>query len=103
MCAEYGEPSNGPHFLRQNPARNTSKKLLQQARTILKHYLPKAKHLQPLRPLVYTMELTEFTDVLVCGAGPVGLLTALGLSQHGIKTILLGKQGYIFTCCPPHC
>lgn len=36
------------------------------------------------------MTSTEHTDVLVCGAGPVGLLTALGLSQQGIDTFLIG-------------
>lgn len=34
---------------------------------------------------------TDFTDVLVCGAGPVGLLTALGLAQQGVKTLVIGK------------
>ncbi len=30
------------------------------------------------------------TDVLVIGAGPMGLLTAIGLCQQDIDTILLG-------------
>ncbi|KAH0526854.1 hypothetical protein TsFJ059_010127 [Trichoderma semiorbis] len=38
------------------------------------------------------MTSTEHTDVLICGAGPVGLLTALGLSQQGIDTFLIEKR-----------
>lgn len=30
------------------------------------------------------------TDVVICGAGPVGLLVALGLAQQGIDTLLIG-------------
>ncbi|KAL7956201.1 FAD binding domain-containing protein [Trichoderma compactum] len=36
------------------------------------------------------MTSTEHTDVLICGAGPVGLLNALGLSQQSIDTFLIG-------------
>ncbi|KAH8885740.1 hypothetical protein GQ53DRAFT_728729 [Thozetella sp. PMI_491] len=38
------------------------------------------------------MATLEETDVLVCGAGPVGLLTALGLAQQGVDTIILEKR-----------
>lgn len=31
------------------------------------------------------------TDVLIVGAGPVGLLTALGLAQHNLDTLIIGK------------
>lgn len=31
------------------------------------------------------------TDVLIVGAGPVGLVTALGLAHQGIPTIIIGK------------
>ena len=34
----------------------------------------------------------EYTDVLVCGAGPVGLTTALGLAQQGVSSIIIGKK-----------
>lgn len=34
--------------------------------------------------------LPSCTDVLVVGAGPVGLLTALGLAQQGIDTVIIG-------------
>jgi 2-polyprenyl-6-methoxyphenol hydroxylase-like FAD-dependent oxidoreductase len=34
---------------------------------------------------------TLYTDVLVVGAGPVGLLTALGLAQRGSDTVTIGK------------
>jgi phenol 2-monooxygenase len=37
------------------------------------------------------MSNTDFTDVVVCGAGPVGLLIALGLAQQGIDTLIVGK------------
>jgi phenol 2-monooxygenase (NADPH) len=37
------------------------------------------------------MEPEPSTDVLVCGAGPVGLLIALGLAQQGIRTIIIGN------------
>jgi len=30
------------------------------------------------------------TDVLICGAGPFGLLVALSLSQQGISTYVIG-------------
>ena len=35
---------------------------------------------------------TQSTPVLVVGAGPTGLITALGLAQRGIKCILLDKN-----------
>ncbi|KAI8626753.1 FAD binding domain-containing protein [Xylariaceae sp. FL1651] len=38
------------------------------------------------------MASTIFTDVLVCGAGPVGLLIALGLAQQGIDTLIIEKR-----------
>jgi 2-polyprenyl-6-methoxyphenol hydroxylase-like FAD-dependent oxidoreductase len=31
-------------------------------------------------------------DVLVCGGGPVGLLTAYGLQRMGIGTCVIGKD-----------
>lgn len=34
----------------------------------------------------------KYTDVLVCGAGPVGLLIALGLAQQGIDTRIIGSS-----------
>jgi len=35
-------------------------------------------------------------DVLICGAGPVGLLTAIGLARSGIKvTVLDGEPGVV--------
>jgi phenol 2-monooxygenase len=37
------------------------------------------------------MSETRYTDVLVVGAGPVGLLTALGLAQHKLDTLIIGK------------
>ena len=33
-----------------------------------------------------------FTSVLVVGAGPTGLITALNLAQYGIKCALLDKN-----------
>jgi 2-polyprenyl-6-methoxyphenol hydroxylase-like FAD-dependent oxidoreductase len=36
----------------------------------------------------------KYTDVLVCGAGPVGLLIALGLAQQGIDTAIIGLSPY---------
>lgn len=38
------------------------------------------------------MEDIAATDVLVCGAGPVGLLIALGLEQQGVDTLLIGMH-----------
>ncbi|KAK6858654.1 hypothetical protein PG995_005218 [Apiospora arundinis] len=35
---------------------------------------------------------TRRTDVLVCGAGPAGLLTAIGLEQQGISTFVIDKR-----------
>jgi len=37
------------------------------------------------------MTLPDQTEVLVIGAGPVGLLTALGLAQQGIDTLIIGR------------
>ena len=37
------------------------------------------------------MSEPRYTDVLVVGAGPVGLLTALGLAQHNLDTLIIGK------------
>ncbi|KAH7030611.1 FAD binding domain-containing protein [Microdochium trichocladiopsis] len=36
--------------------------------------------------------IPEQIDVLVCGAGPAGLLTALGLEQQGINTLVIDKR-----------
>ncbi len=36
--------------------------------------------------------LSTSTPVLVVGAGPTGLITALGLAKHGIKCILLDRS-----------
>ncbi|KAJ5004015.1 Phenol hydroxylase [Colletotrichum sp. SAR 10_66] len=36
--------------------------------------------------------LHEATDVLIVGAGPVGLVTALGLAQQGIDTVIIEKR-----------
>lgn len=30
-------------------------------------------------------------DVVICGAGPVGLIIALGLAQQGIDTLIVGQ------------
>ncbi|KAH8894345.1 hypothetical protein GQ53DRAFT_643595 [Thozetella sp. PMI_491] len=38
------------------------------------------------------MSSTEKTEVLICGAGPVGLLIALGLAQQGIDTRVFEKR-----------
>ncbi|KAI3318141.1 FAD binding domain-containing protein [Xylariaceae sp. AK1471] len=35
---------------------------------------------------------TTLTDVLVCGAGPVGLVIALGLAQQGVNTMIIEKR-----------
>ena len=35
------------------------------------------------------------TDVLVCGGGPVGLLTAYCLSRYGIKTAVIEKHSHV--------
>jgi phenol 2-monooxygenase len=42
------------------------------------------------------MSTVQQCDVLVSGAGPVGLLVALGLEQQGISTCLIGKLCEIF-------
>lgn len=42
--------------------------------------------------------LADTADVVICGAGPVGLLTALGLSQQGINTLVIGKMPSRATC-----
>ena len=34
----------------------------------------------------------ETTDVLVVGAGPAGLVTAIGLAQHGVPTLLVERR-----------
>lgn len=31
------------------------------------------------------------TDVLIVGAGPMGLLTSIGLAKQGVDTIVLGE------------
>lgn len=36
--------------------------------------------------------ISDTADVVICGAGPVGLLIALGLAQQGIDTIIIGKE-----------
>ncbi|KAM0550185.1 hypothetical protein ACHAPJ_009033 [Fusarium lateritium] len=38
------------------------------------------------------MAPNNFTDVLICGAGPVGVIVALGLAQQGIDTICIEKR-----------
>ncbi|KAI1258545.1 FAD binding domain-containing protein [Xylariaceae sp. FL1019] len=38
------------------------------------------------------MEPLSHIDVLVCGAGPVGILTVLGLAQQGISTLIIEKR-----------
>ncbi|KAK5992335.1 Phenol hydroxylase-like protein [Cladobotryum mycophilum] len=38
------------------------------------------------------MVSVDFTDVLIVGAGPIGLVTALGLAQQGIDTLLIEKR-----------
>ena len=35
--------------------------------------------------------MTECTDVLICGGGPVGLLTGLALVRMGISTVVIGE------------
>jgi phenol 2-monooxygenase len=35
--------------------------------------------------------MLERVDVLVCGGGPTGLLTGLGLARMGIATAVIGK------------
>jgi hypothetical protein len=35
--------------------------------------------------------MTEYTDVLICGGGPVGLLTGLTLVRMGISTVVIGE------------
>lgn len=37
------------------------------------------------------------TDVLIVGAGPVGLILAIGLAKQGIKSIVIEKQSLSFT------
>lgn len=37
------------------------------------------------------MASTQFTDVLVVGAGPVGTLIGLGLAHHSLDTLIIGK------------
>lgn len=46
---------------------------------------------QSIARTMAALHAADFTDVLVCGAGPVGLLTALGLAQQGVKTLVIGK------------
>lgn len=38
-----------------------------------------------------TTPLKQYSDVLIVGAGPVGLLVALGLAQQGVDTVIVGK------------
>ncbi|KAI7971614.1 hypothetical protein EIK77_002615 [Talaromyces pinophilus] len=35
--------------------------------------------------------MAEYTDVLICGGGPVGLLTGLALVRMGISTVVIGE------------
>lgn len=35
--------------------------------------------------------MIEYTDVLICGGGPVGLLTGLALVRMGISTVVIGE------------
>lgn len=35
--------------------------------------------------------MLDRVDVLVCGGGPTGLLTGLGLARQGISAVVLGK------------
>ncbi|KAH8892957.1 hypothetical protein GQ53DRAFT_822456 [Thozetella sp. PMI_491] len=37
-------------------------------------------------------ELPSNTEVLICGAGPAGLIVAVGLAQQGIDTLLIEKR-----------
>lgn len=39
----------------------------------------------------------ETTDVVICGAGPVGLVIALGLAQQGVKTLIIGEKS-LYQC-----
>ena len=39
--------------------------------------------------------ITTETDVLVCGGGPAGLLTAYCLSRYGIKTTVIEKYSHV--------
>jgi 2-polyprenyl-6-methoxyphenol hydroxylase-like FAD-dependent oxidoreductase len=44
----------------------------------------------------------DHTDVLVCGAGPVGMLTALFLAKNGVKTQIIDQEarttGHSYSC-----
>lgn len=40
--------------------------------------------------------MLERVDVLVCGGGPTGLLTGLGLARMGIPTAVVGKRKNYF-------
>jgi 2-polyprenyl-6-methoxyphenol hydroxylase-like FAD-dependent oxidoreductase len=37
--------------------------------------------------------MLEQVDVLVCGGGPTGLLTGLGLARQGISVAVIGECG----------
>ena len=47
--------------------------------------------------------MLDRVDVLVCGGGPTGLLTGLGLARQGISAVVLGKLWkYLFNDLNPN-
>ena len=58
--------------------------------------VPVATHSNLLENVLNTNSPSEIYDVVVIGAGPVGLATALGLRNRGIENILVVDQTRAF-------